>query len=402
MKTKHNEENATIMIVDDEPHNLDVLERMLREEGNYEVIAFPHGEMALSAVKEGLPDLILLDILMPGIDGFEVCRRLKADKSLAGIPVLFLCALTDPLDKVKAFNLGAVDYITKPLSEEEVLARVKTHLSLRRYQLHMEEQVRIRSEQLVEAHRRLRIWDDAKSQWLGVLAHEMRTPLTGVFGVADYVFDELPSESALHDFRPEYEASRERMQKLVDDSLLLTYIDVASDTYRMCSVPLLTAIEEAMAGLDGSAVKIKLSKGVEDIAGAMVHAEPSLLFRACSDLIRTATLCVNVGECVSVDASVVDEEVHMSIRTNGPLLSADSLDSFFEVAGQRTLIRGNGDYGLGPALAARIIELFKGSVRIKNRARKGIEIKLVLPLEGMSNPVSKEDASMLPQGNGAE
>ncbi len=378
MKATH--ETTTIMIVDDEPHNLDVLERMLREEGGYEVVAFPRGKMALAAAQDAPPDLILLDILMPGIDGYEVCRRLKADKSLAAIPVLFLSALTDPLDKVKAFELGALDYITKPLSEAEVLARVKTHLSLRRYQLDMEEQVRLRSEQLVEAHRRLKIWDEAKDQWLGVLAHEMRTPLTGIFGVSDYIFDELPGDSALQDFRPEYEAARERMQKLIDDSLLLTYIDVDSDTYRMSPVPLRVAIDEALAGLDGSPAVIEMQPGIEDIGEAAVIAEPSLLFRACADVLRTASLCVHPGECVSVDASLEGGRICLFIHTNGPSLSEESLNAFFDVGGQRTLVVGGGDFGLGPALAARIFELFNGSVSVMNGDRQGIMIALRLPL----------------------
>ena len=121
-------------------------------------------------------DLILLDILMPVMDGYEVCHKLKANVKTAGIPVLFLSALSDPADKVKAFDAGAVDYITKPLHETEVLARVKTHLKLRDNQLDMEEQVRQGALELAEAHRRLKVWDDAKSDWLGILSHEMRTP----------------------------------------------------------------------------------------------------------------------------------------------------------------------------------------------------------------------------------
>lgn len=396
MNPVHDAPFATIMIVDDEPNNLDVLERMLREEGRHEVVAFPRVDMALAAARENPPDLILLDILMPGIDGYEACRRLKADTRLAGIPVLFLSALSDPLDKVNAFDLGAVDYITKPLSESEVLARVRTHLNLRRYQLHMEELVRLRSEELVEAHRRLRIWNDAKSQWLSVLSHEMRTPLTGIFGVTDYLFDEMPPDSPLYEFRPLYEAARARMQKLVDDAHLLTFIDVASDAYRMTPVALRMAIEEAVAGLKNTEVEIERRPGMEDLGEATIMADPSLLFRACADLLMAAALCVPTGGKVAMDASLADGEIQLILHTDGPRLPPAAIETFFEVGGQRMLVHGGGDFGLGPALAARIVELLKGRVSIANGSRRGIVIKVVLPVV-KADLKARQRAMVLPQ-----
>jgi two-component system, sensor histidine kinase and response regulator len=379
MKTTSAEAAKTIMIVDDEPNNLNVLEAMLREEGGYKVVAFTHGAAALDVAANEPPDLILLDIRMPGMDGFEVCRRLKASKKLAGIPVLFLSALTDPLDKVKGFELGALDYITKPLSEAEVLARVKTHLSLRAYQLDMEEQIRLRTEELVEAHRRLRIWDNAKSQWLEVLSHEMRTPLTGLFGIADFIFDELPEESSLHDFRPEYETSRARMLKLVDDSLLLTYVDVASNSFKVNSVQLDVAMKEALLSLERELPNVNVLFNLEKLTAISILAEPSLLFRACTDLLKTVALCVLPSERIFIESSIEEAQIHLHFRTNGQHLPPDSLATFFEVCGQRTLILPGGDIGLGAALAARIIELCNGSVSIKNGDKHGILIEVVLP-----------------------
>ena len=119
-----------ILIVDDMPDNLSLLMQMLTEHG-YRVRPVLNGKLALQVVQNSLPDLILLDILMPGIDGYEVCRRLKAEEHTRDIPIIFISALDDTMDKVKAFELGGVDYITKPFQEKEVLARVKTHLDLR-------------------------------------------------------------------------------------------------------------------------------------------------------------------------------------------------------------------------------------------------------------------------------
>src|SRR3982751_7075213 len=117
---------AGILVVDDTPANLQVLAGMLKERG-YRVRPVPGGKLALLAAKREPPDLILLDINMPEMNGYEVCEQLKIDETLSGIPVIFISALTDNLDKVKAFATGGVDYITKPFQMEELQARVNTH-----------------------------------------------------------------------------------------------------------------------------------------------------------------------------------------------------------------------------------------------------------------------------------
>jgi putative two-component system response regulator len=128
-----------IMVVDDTPANLTILKKILHKNGN-EVYAFPSGLKALKAAQNNPPDLILLDITMPELDGYEVCKRLKQDTLLRGIPVIFLSALSSTDDKIKAFQCGGVDYITKPFQFEEVLARVETHLRLRSLQTALEYQ----------------------------------------------------------------------------------------------------------------------------------------------------------------------------------------------------------------------------------------------------------------------
>src|SRR5688572_19778613 len=129
---------ASILVVDDTPANLQVLAGMLKDRG-YKVRPVPSGKLALLAAQRDPPDLILLDINMPEMNGYEVCERLKADDALKGIPIIFISALTEPLDKVKAFSTGGVDYLTKPFQMEELHARVETHLKLRRLQVELEE-----------------------------------------------------------------------------------------------------------------------------------------------------------------------------------------------------------------------------------------------------------------------
>ncbi|MEP6962192.1 MAG: response regulator, partial [Acidobacteriota bacterium] len=151
-----------IMVVDDNPANLRLLEDILRLEG-HEVRSFPRGRLALAAVAAKPPDLMLLDINMPEMNGYEVCKQLKATEQGSRIPVIFLSALTDAEDKVKAFQAGGVDYISKPFQLEEIHARVETHLKLNLLMQtlalqneHLEETVASRTRELAAANANLR------------------------------------------------------------------------------------------------------------------------------------------------------------------------------------------------------------------------------------------------------
>ncbi len=133
------ESNASILVVDDKPATLRLLVEILKRKG-YRVRQLSDGEMVLSSALDDPPNLILLDLLMPGTDGIEVCERLKADERTRDIPVIFFSALNEEVNKVRAFSAGGVDFITKPFKKVEVLARVETHLSLREAQRRLQEQ----------------------------------------------------------------------------------------------------------------------------------------------------------------------------------------------------------------------------------------------------------------------
>lgn len=137
-KTK-SEPAATILIVDDTPDNIEVLFDFLIDRG-FKVLVGENGKAALEALEVDEPDLILLDVMMPGIDGFETCRQLKAKPAGRDVPIFFMTALDEPFDKVRGLEAGAVDYITKPVYPEEVFARIKTHLEIRQLQKRLQEQ----------------------------------------------------------------------------------------------------------------------------------------------------------------------------------------------------------------------------------------------------------------------
>jgi two-component system cell cycle response regulator len=178
---------ADILVVDDEPENLHVLSHMLHLFG-YRVRAVSEGAMALSVAQAAPPDLIMLDISMPGMDGYETCQRLKADERTRDIPVIFISALVDVQDKVKAFDVGGVDYVPKPFQIEEVLARLETHLSMRRLQIQLENA----NHQLEEANRdlakRLRELSDAQAaeREQRQLAESLRDTIVDINSSLDY------------------------------------------------------------------------------------------------------------------------------------------------------------------------------------------------------------------------
>lgn len=149
---------ATILIVDDTPANLSVLVDTLSESG-YNLMVAEDGEDALAQTARTQPDLILLDVMMPGLDGFETCRRFKAQAGTRDIPVIFMTALTDTAEKVRAFSAGAVDYITKPIQHDEALARIGTHLTIRRLQHELQQQLAL------------------KERFMRIAGHDLRNPL---------------------------------------------------------------------------------------------------------------------------------------------------------------------------------------------------------------------------------
>jgi two-component system, sensor histidine kinase and response regulator len=371
-----------IMIVDDNPANLKLLEDMLRQRG-HEVRSFPLGRLALAAALKHLPDLILLDVNMPEMNGYQVCDRLKLNPALSDTPVIFLSALNETQDKVKAFRSGAVDYISKPFQFEEVHARVETHLklhdlqqALKRHNERLEEAVGARTRELAEANCRLTILDRSKSEFLHLISHELRTPLNGLLGVGEVILDEMSSTEGNAELHEMFRQSRRRILSILDDSLLLTEIDVNGEQFRLAPVCLHAALRRAMELAAEFAASRRVAFSPPAAALGAVLANEDLLVRALHALLETAVKFSQEGETVQLAGEAIPGALRMILEGHGRTIPAPALPKFFDVFSTGEASTPAKDLGLGPAVAFRILSLFGASVSVANLDSCGIQLTL--------------------------
>jgi two-component system sensor histidine kinase/response regulator len=375
---------SDIMIVDDSPANLKLLEDMLLQQG-HEVRSFPLGRLALASAVKYPPALILLDINMPEMNGYEVCERLKGVGELADIPVIFLSALNETQDKVKAFQSGAVDYISKPFEFEEVHARVATHLKLHGLQRavklqneRLEEAVAARTVELAEANQRLTMLDRSKNDFLNLISHEFRTPLNGLLGVAEIVWDEMPSSEENTELRDLFERSRRRILSILDDALLLTQIEVKPEWFRAAPVSLSVALNRAVERTAEFAESRHVTLTVPPVDSGLVVGNVDLLVRALNSLVEAAVKFSEEGGTVRLAQEVIDDSPAVIIESHGRTIPIPAMVRFFEVFAIGESMTPGGDLGLGPALAYRILSLFGASVSVANRDPSGIRLTISL------------------------
>ncbi|BAY66364.1 response regulator receiver sensor signal transduction histidine kinase [Calothrix brevissima NIES-22] len=308
-----------ILIVDDNPTNLSVLSEALTSKGLRFRVAVD-GESAIAQVERNQPELILLDIQMPGIDGFETCRRLKANPVTANIPIIFTTALADIESKTKGFILGAVDYISKPFAQEEVIARVLVHLRLKQLNESLEQQVRDRTLALQQAQ--VKLVQQEKLSTLGELiagiAHEMNNPINFISSNIPPLEEYIAGISAiLKLYEQEYPNPQERITKAIADldlefmlKDLVKIIDsfkIASERIRNISNSLRTFTR---ADSDCK-VFADLHQGLDSTLMILQHRLKNNGARPCIEIIR------NYGELPEVNCYLGQmNQVFMNILAN--------------------------------------------------------------------------------------
>ncbi len=382
-------EQADIMIVDDNPANLKLLEEMLRLKG-HDVRCFPLGRLALAAAAKHQPELILLDINMPEMNGYDVCKRFKAIPDLSNIPIIFLSALTETSDKLEAFQTGGVDYISKPFQVEEVQARVQTHIALHRLERaltaqneELEAVVALRTHQLAEANSRLTILDKSKTDFLSLISHELRTPLNGLLGITEIIFDQLPATPGSRQLREAYSTCRRRIIAILEDALLLSEIDVNSDRFHPALIRLHPTLTRAIQGASDFAaarsVSLPHATKLEPFLEDSVLGDEDLSGKAIQGLLETAIKFSDKGSSIQIVRDASPNCYRIAIEAHGREIPASALKKFFDVFAVSEAITPGGDLGLAPAIAQRILSLFHATVSVANLAQiPGIQLSVSL------------------------
>jgi signal transduction histidine kinase len=329
------------------------------------------------------------------MNGYEVCARLKATENLADIPVIFLSALNEREDKVKAFRSGAVDYISKPFQVEEVQARVEIHLKLHDLQRalksqnqSLEEAVAARTRELAQANERLTILDRSKTDFLKLISHELRTPLNGLLGVADLVWEDTPPTEENKELREMFEQSRGRILSILDDALLLTEIDIKGEQFRSAPVSLSKALARSIESTTSFAESRHVTLAPAMAGLGLVVGNEDLLVRALHSLLETAVRFSKEGQTVQLSYEKLSDSLRIRVESHGKAIPDSELPKFFDVFSTGEASTPGKDLGLGPALAFRILSLFGASVGVTNRDPAGITFTVTLRLARIPNEPS--------------
>jgi len=364
-------DTASILLVDDNPVNLRLLSDILGAEG-YAVRAAADGPLALKAVASRAPDLILLDINMPGMDGIEVCERLKEEEAWRAIPVIFISALNDTADKLRGFSAGGVDYITKPFAAEEVLARVRTHLALRDLQLRLERRVAERTESLLRANRQL-------AEYAEVAAHQLHEPLRMIASYAQLLEQRYRGKLDVDadEFIGYLMSGAARMQRLLDD--LLRYSSIGQPgTGEMAPVACEPLVEEVVAAL---------APRIQATAGVVEHGPLPVVSGVRTELLQLFTQLIDNALSfhserpprVFLSARPEGSEWRFSVQDLGIGIDPRYQERIFRLFTRLPSPRAREGTGIGLALCKKILEHHGGRIWVESTPGQGATFHFTLP-----------------------
>jgi two-component system sensor histidine kinase/response regulator len=391
MKNTENksEISPAILIVDDNPHNLQVLGKLLQE-NKYEIEFATNGKAALEWLKVKQFDLILLDINMPGMTGFEVCTKIRSNPDLNNVPVIFLSAETERESILKGFELGAQDYLTKPFDSRELLVRVRTHLVLKdslekleKLNKSLEEKVIDRTQQLRDANEKLGALnlklldlDRAKSEFLNLISHEIRTPLNGIIGPLE-LLKEPASASEISELVEILDVSVKRLEKFALNALLITKLktkqfEIKKDKIHISKL-INEVINEAKEKIQSENIQIKRN---DEITGDLIYGEAGLIKKCIGNILDNAILFSPKDGTIEINTYIEDQTIICEIKDNGTGFAKGAVDRVFELFATGNARKDNST-GIGLSIAYMIMEAHRGSIIIGNNPGGGAFVKLL-------------------------
>ena len=372
-------EHGVILAVDDTPENLGLLFEYLDQAG-FTVLLVQNGENALKQAEQNLPDLILLDIMMPGLNGFEVCQLLKKNAKTRGIPVIFMTALNDPEDKIKGFELGGVDYITKPIQYREVLARVKTHLTLRRLQQELEEKNR----HLERQGEQLQELNASKDRFFSILSHDLRSPFNGLCGITEILldhFDDFPPEK-IKDFLGRLKESTDMLYALLENLLTWSRVQAGRLDYFPQQLEIHELIRNTVQLFSPNAEQkqISLVNTVKEPVYAV--GDGKMIDTVIRNLLSNAIKFTHPGGKVHISAQQDETQLTVSVSDSGIGIDKDHQPRLFRIdeSFKRLGTAEERGTGLGLILCKEFIEQHHGTIWVESESGKGSTFRFTLPL----------------------
>jgi signal transduction histidine kinase len=381
---------ARILVVDDLLNNRKVLCHLLNS-GGYEVDSVPDGPAALRSVQEERPDLILLDVNMPDMDGYEVCRRLKHAEATRDVPVIFITARADSESVVEGFRAGGVDYISKPIQAEEVLVRVETHLKVTRLTQSLRRQNDALQEEMVRrkaAEEAAKAANDAKSRFLSIITHEMRSPLCSVLGYVDLMQEELgpgASPECLDDLS-RIRSSGQHLVGLVNNLLDLAKVEAGKMPLVLEDFDLVQLTQELARETQPLMAKNgnHLSVVAGDVPGT-IRADRTKTKQILLNLLSNAAKFTNRGT-VTVSLERIPEAVpaacRIAVTDTGIGMTPEQIGLLFQPYVQASASTGRtyGGTGLGLAISRKLCRLMGGDLTVVSQPNQATTFTVQLPV----------------------
>ncbi|MDM8537496.1 response regulator [Desulfobacterales bacterium HSG17] len=372
-----------IFVIDDKLENLQVLSEMLERNG-YNVRGAPDGTTGLKMINTSLPDLILLDICMPGMNGYDVCSCLKDNEKTRDIPVIFISALGETIDKIRAFNIGGVDYITKPFQVEEVLVRVKTHLHIRKMQFCLQE----KNKELRHAKEAAEASSLARSAFLANMSHEIRTPMNAISG-----FTSLALKNGLthdqRDYLSKIQNASNSLLDIINDILDFSRIEseklkIIKKEFRVQDI-----IEEIadMFAIQAAEKGIEMIIGISWNVPPVLFGDPGRIRQILVNLTQNALKFTDSGEIFIYIGCEKEKNdtllLSFMVKDTGLGIPADKhkmiFSSFSQVDDSTT--REYSGTGLGLAICRQLTELMNGDIRVESEPGKGSIFVCTIPFQ---------------------